>query len=190
MLRHILPLIPTHNKYVEPFTGGAAVFFGKQPAKLEILNDLNGEVVNFYKCCKDNLPALNKRISSVLHSRSIHRQAILVYKNPQNHNKIERAAAFFILSVMCFGSIIGNSFSTNKSVPNSPMPKRLITKKKLFSYHLAKRFENAIIECLDAVDLINRYDSAETHSFILTRRILTLTWDITAATRGRTLNAC
>lgn len=166
MLRHILPLIPQHKKYVEPFTGGAAVFFGKQPAKLEILNDKNGEVVNFYKCCKDNMPALNKRITSILHSRSIHRQAITVYKNPQNYNKIERAASFFILSLMSFGSIIGNTFSTNKSMPNSPMPIRLARKKKLFSYHLAVRFENAIIECLDAIDLIKRYDSADAFFYI------------------------
>jgi len=166
ILRHILPLIPTHNKYVEPFTGGAAVFFGKQPAKLEILNDKNGEIVNFYRCCKDNMPALKARIASILHSRSIHRQAIMVYKNPQNYNKIERAASFFILSLMSFGSIIGNTFSTNKSVPNSPMPIRLARKKKMFSYYLAARFDNTIIECLDAIDLIKRYDSEDAFFYV------------------------
>jgi len=166
MLRHILPLIPSHDKYVEPFCGGAAVFFAKQPAKLEVINDKNGEVINFYRCCKENQPALQRRISSILHSRAIHRQAVLVYKNPQNYNKIERAASFFICSAMCFGSIIGGSFSTNKSVPNSSMPKRLIGKKKLFSYHLARRFDNAIIESLDAVKLIEMYDSDDAFFYV------------------------
>jgi DNA adenine methylase len=74
MLRHILPLIPLHDKYVEPFCGGAAVFFAKQQAKLEIINDKNGEVVNFYRCCKDNMPALQRRVASILHARAIHRR--------------------------------------------------------------------------------------------------------------------
>ena len=48
MLKHILPLIPPHRIYIEPFCGGAAVFFAKQPAQLSIINDTNKEIVNFY----------------------------------------------------------------------------------------------------------------------------------------------
>ena len=50
MLPHILPLIPEHQIYVEPFFGGGAVFWAKQPAKAEIINDFNANVVNFTKC--------------------------------------------------------------------------------------------------------------------------------------------
>lgn len=39
MLRHILPLIPDHETYVEPFFGGGAVFWAKQPVNQEIIND-------------------------------------------------------------------------------------------------------------------------------------------------------
>jgi len=166
MLRHILPLIPAHNKYVEPFCGGAAVFFAKQPAKLEVINDKNGEVINFYRCCKDNMPALKARTSSLLYARFIHSHAKRVYKNPQAYNKIERATAFFTLSAMSFGSVIGNTFAAQKKVANSSNPIRIRNKKKLFSYHLAARFENAIIECLDAVYLIKKYDSNDAFFYI------------------------
>ncbi|GJQ05738.1 DNA adenine methylase [Capnocytophaga canimorsus] len=52
MLPHILPLIPEHQIYVEPFFGGGAVFWAKEPAKSEIINDFNANVVNFYEVLK------------------------------------------------------------------------------------------------------------------------------------------
>ncbi|MDR1937317.1 MAG: DNA adenine methylase [Tannerellaceae bacterium] len=61
MLRHILPLIPKHRIYVEPFFGGGAVFWGKEPAKVEFINDHDGEVINFYRVLKLQFPELKKR---------------------------------------------------------------------------------------------------------------------------------
>jgi DNA adenine methylase len=47
MLKEILPLIPPHFTYVEPYFGGGAVFRAKEPSQGEIINDLNLNVVNF-----------------------------------------------------------------------------------------------------------------------------------------------
>ena len=49
MLSIILPMIPEHNLYCEPFFGDGAVFFTKEPSKIEVINDTNREVVNFYR---------------------------------------------------------------------------------------------------------------------------------------------
>jgi len=48
----ILGLIPEHNLYCEPFCGGAAIFFGKKASHVEVLNDTNKELINFYKVYK------------------------------------------------------------------------------------------------------------------------------------------
>jgi DNA adenine methylase len=56
----ILGLIPEHRIYCEPFLGGAAVFFAKEPSKVEIINDCNGEIVNFYEVLKRDYSALEK----------------------------------------------------------------------------------------------------------------------------------
>ena len=47
MIKDILQLIPQHNTYTETFAGGAAVLFAKDPAQINVVNDLNGEIVNF-----------------------------------------------------------------------------------------------------------------------------------------------
>lgn len=46
--KHIIPLIPPHTCYVELFAGGAWVLFGKQPSPVEVLNDIDQELINFF----------------------------------------------------------------------------------------------------------------------------------------------
>ena len=50
--RKIISLIPEHTCYIEPFCGGAQVFFHKEPSKVELLNDLNDDIFNFLRICQ------------------------------------------------------------------------------------------------------------------------------------------
>jgi len=75
MLKYILPLIPKHSIYTEAFFGGGAVFWGKQPARVEFINDHNGEVINFYRVLKNNFAELKKEINATLHSEFQQKQA-------------------------------------------------------------------------------------------------------------------
>src|SRR4051812_7617682 len=50
--RRIISLFPEHTCYIEPFCGGAQVFFHKEPSKVELLNDLNEQVINFLRICQ------------------------------------------------------------------------------------------------------------------------------------------
>lgn len=49
LTQEILRLIPKHKQYDEPFFGGGAVFFSKWPSEVEFINDINGEMINFYR---------------------------------------------------------------------------------------------------------------------------------------------
>ena len=54
----LLSRFPSHSCYVEVFAGGAAVFFARHPADVEVLNDVNGDLVNLYRCVKHHLAEL------------------------------------------------------------------------------------------------------------------------------------
>jgi DNA adenine methylase len=49
----LLKLVPPHKTYIEPFTGGAALYWKKQPVELEVLNDLDPEIAHAYKFIKN-----------------------------------------------------------------------------------------------------------------------------------------
>src|SRR6185295_8331911 len=95
MAQHILPLIPKHKIYTEAFFGGGAIFFAKEPSEVEIINDLNGEVVNFYKVITTDFWRLNELIQSTLHSRSQYEDAMVIYNYPKLFDPIKRAWAFW-----------------------------------------------------------------------------------------------
>lgn len=49
----LLPLIPPHLTYVEPFAGSLALLFAKRPSPVEVVNDLDAGIVNFYRVLRD-----------------------------------------------------------------------------------------------------------------------------------------
>lgn len=50
--KEIIKYIPPHKVYVEPFVGGGSVFFAKQPAEKEVINDIDKDLVRFYRYFK------------------------------------------------------------------------------------------------------------------------------------------
>src|SRR6185369_3300901 len=91
LAKHILPLIPKHNLYCEPFFGGGAIYFAKSPSLIEVINDSNGDLINFYKVVKNNCKKLEKEIKATLHSREHHQAAKIVLGYPQLFDKVKRA---------------------------------------------------------------------------------------------------
>jgi DNA adenine methylase len=90
MAQHILPLIPKHRIYTEPFFGGGAIFFSKEQSEVEIINDLNGEVVNFYRVITTDFWRLNELIQSTLLSREQYEEAMVIYNFPKMFAPFER----------------------------------------------------------------------------------------------------
>jgi DNA adenine methylase len=104
LARKIISLIPEHTTYCEPFSGGAQVFFHKEPSKVEILNDLNEDIFNFLRVCQLHHEELIRYLRFTVVSR---RWFELFEKTaPETLTDIQRAARFFYLQKNCYGGLV------------------------------------------------------------------------------------
>lgn len=163
MLKYILPLVPKHTIYTEAFCGGAALFFAKEPAKAEVINDLNGDLINFYNILQLDYLALKAKIDATLHARNTHEHARHILSHKEYFDHVDKAWAVWVMSKASFSSKQDGSFGYDFS---GGMPKRLRNAKEEFSELLAHRLEHVTIECRDALKVISTYDSPDTFHFV------------------------
>lgn len=159
----IVGMIPQHITYVEPFCGGAAVFWAKEPSGVEILNDTNKELVNFYVQAKVNNEALDKLIKGSMHSRDLHRDAWVVYNHPHLFSEVKRAWAVWALATMGFSSQLSVSFGA--SVSSDIQQKKVQNKRDFFGASFARRLERVTAESRDALKVIEQYDSQDSFHY-------------------------
>jgi DNA adenine methylase len=159
----ILSLIPPHERYNEPFFGGGAIFFAKQPAEIEFINDINGEMVNFYRTLKLKFDELKIEIDCTLHSEFQHNQALEIYANPLNNNDVLRAWAVWMLSHQSFNACLTGSWSVfiakNKA-------KQIQWHKDVFTIAYVRRLERTSIFCRDAISVIKSTDTPTTFHYV------------------------
>ena len=155
----ILSLIPKHKLYCEPFVGGAAVFFAKEPSEMEVINDLNGEVVNFYQVCKTDFSKLEKLVQSTPHSRQVHRETQEILKNADKFDPVKRAWAFWVQTNMSFSSRIFGGYAYERH--SNGTLKRFVNKKLAFTKDLQQRLDMVDIESNDALQVIKSRDGAD-----------------------------
>lgn len=164
MLKHIMPLIPPHRVYTEAFAGGAALYWAKTPVKLEVLNDINGNLINFYKVLQRRFNDLEMMIKSTLHSRDQYDFASIVYDYPQFFDEVTRAWAVWVKSKMGFASMLDGSFGYDKT--SNSLAKKLSGAKSSFTVELSKRIERTQIESTNALRIIESRDSVNAFHFV------------------------
>ena len=116
LAKTIVPLIPEHTCYAEVFAGAAWILMHKQPSKSEVLNDINADIINVYRCVKSHLPELLRQLEGMIPSRDEFTR--LRSTNPDTLTDIQRAARFIYLHRLVFGGHINGSFAA--TVEKSP----------------------------------------------------------------------
>jgi len=150
-----------HKIYVEPFGGGASVLLAKTPSQLEVYNDIDGGLVNFFKVLANSkLFESFLRIVSVLpHSRSLYNEYKRTWINEDD--PVKKAAKWFVIARQSFS---GNFDNWGYSI-KSPVAKRWLNCiNGLPEVHY--RLQNAIIECSDWSNIIKNFDSVDTLFYV------------------------
>lgn len=155
----IINRIPEHTLYGEPFLGGAAVFFGKLPSEVEVINDTNRELINFYRVVQQDFVSLEKEVQISLYSRDLHRKANVIYNNPDMFSEVKKAWAVWVMSSQGFSSKIGDVWGYDKS--KNTVAKKVTNKKASFTEEYAIRLQNVQLECTDALRVISSRDTPE-----------------------------
>jgi DNA adenine methylase len=93
-LNWLLPLLPEATHYCEPFAGSAAVLLNRKPSPVETYNDIDGEVVNFFRVLRDSHEELIQAIGLTPFSREELR--IAVEESTTHLSDLERARRFFV----------------------------------------------------------------------------------------------
>lgn len=109
LLDSILPLLPDNpSLYVEPFLGGGAVLFGKQPSHARV-NDLNGELINVYEVVRDNPDELLKKLyeHKEKNSSDYYYKIRALDREPKfmSMSRVDRAARILYLNKTCFNGL-------------------------------------------------------------------------------------
>ena len=156
LLKYLLPLIPPHACYCEPFAGGLAVLLARPRSQVEVLNDKDGDLIRFYRCVRFHAEALLTELEFVLTSR----REFLDAREQPGLTDIQRAARWYFRNRTCFGGADMRSFGTSALSAADSRGMRMEAIRAL-----SVRLDRALIEELDWADCIRRYDRGSTFFF-------------------------
>ena len=155
----IIEHFPKHKVYCEPFFGSGAVFFKKEPSYIETINDIDGNIVNLFKVCRE----FPEKLAAQINLTPFSREEFIDCYDMNIENSVERARR----TVVRYHQSFGTSNSSKKSWRNvqSYGGPRCAT---MWNYlpgtviEVCERLKQAQIESIDAIELIKRYDSEDT----------------------------
>lgn len=166
MRNQIVKLIPVHTCYVEPFAGAAWVLFAKPPSPVEILNDIDQELITFFRVIKERPEDFIASFEWELVSRAEFQR--LADLDPSRLDDIQRAHRFYYLIMAGWGGEL-NYPRFQTSITDGGHGNRLIGALKSIRQRLEPvhtRLKTVIIECLDWRECINRYDRPGTVMYV------------------------
>ncbi len=164
----LLPLLPDCHHYCEPFGGSAAVLLNRDPSPVETYNDIDGEVVNFFRVLREQKDELLYSIGMTPFSREEFMTAIRTNGNGKNLSPLERARRFFIrarqvrtgLAQTASNGRWANCLNTSRAGMSGAVSRWLGSVEGL--EYISTRLIRVQIENDKAINVIKRYDSSET----------------------------
>lgn len=164
----IIPLLPPHMTYVEPFGGGGSILLRKNRSKNEIYNDLDGDIVNVFKVLRD--PEHSRELLQLLAFTPFSRSEMFLGWE-ETENPVEQARRCIVRSHMGFGS--GGATKSregfhgvNRCEENFSAPARQWSKLPHHLQAVIKRLQGVVVENIEASRLIQTVDHKNTLFYV------------------------
>jgi len=146
-----------HQTYVEPFVGMGGVFLRRQwRPRLEVMNDLNGEITNLFRILQRHYPQFMEVMRFQISSRREFERLRMC--DPSTLTDLERAARFLFLQRLAFGGQVGGVFGVAKD----SAPRFSLTKLEPLLDAAHSRLDGVVFENLDWSEVLRRYDGPDT----------------------------
>ena len=154
----IITHFPPHKVYCEPFFGSGGVFFNKSPSLIETINDVNGDIVNLFRVCRERPAELAAAIALTPWAREEYKSCYVI-----EGDDVERARRFLVRHHQSFGTT-NSCLNTwkNSQTYNSPRCPAQWAELPETVMQLCGRLKEAQIENVDALTLIERYNDPQT----------------------------
>lgn len=164
LAKWIISHMPPHDIYVEPFCGGAAIFFRKAVSPLEVLNDLNGDVLNFFDVLRTREDELVRVIDLTPYSEAEYERSL----EPLVADGLERARRFYIRSYQGIGGAGAARRAGWRSVTDLARGSTPASDwSRLTGLHKgAQRLKAAQLHNQNALEIITRYDTPKTLFYV------------------------
>lgn len=162
LLPYLRGMIPPHTCYVEVFGGSGKLLLNKPPSRVEVYNDIDGELVNLFRVVKnrETFRKFMDLLDMVLYSREIFYEYLRRLREGVG-DSVERAVyLFYTLNASFDGE--GESFSTSRKKNMATRFFNVVG--KLRKIH--RRLKHVVIENLDFREVIPKYDSPQTFFYL------------------------
>ena len=169
MVAKLLRYIPPHKIYVEVFGGGASLLFAKEPSPVEVYNDIDSAVVNFFRVLRDpeKFEEFYKKVYMTPYSREEYNFCANTWQDCED--EIERAYRWFVMVRQDFAGRLGNS-SWGFSVTTSARGMSMVTSAWLSTIEMLPEIHARIMRVQIENDnfrkIIPRYDTDKTFMYL------------------------
>jgi DNA adenine methylase len=161
--KRLIPALPPHRVYVEPFGGGASVLLKKPRSYAEVYNDIDGEIVNFFRVLRDNGEAFAKLLRLTPYSRD----EFMLARTP-SEDPLEQARRTVIRSFMGFASngVLQPTGFRNCTTRRGSTPSADWSSYPDVVPALVNRLQGVIIENMSATKLCPKFDAPDTLFYV------------------------
>jgi DNA adenine methylase len=162
MVAKLLPLIPKHHTYVEPFGGSAALLLAKPPSPVEVYNDADTGLVNFFRILRD--PKTFRRFKKLADLMLCSRLEYNEFRRSWREQKdpVRRAFQWYIVASQSFSGHFANSWGYSKEKNQSTRLRRKIT----LLDSVVNRLQYVQIDCGEPIHIIQRFDGPTTFFYL------------------------